>query len=74
MKAIPDGEERILLATGRYIGEGFDDSCLDTLFLVMPILSMSFLHQIERFVYFSSAHSHLKRFPSIPSTAVLIAS
>jgi superfamily II DNA or RNA helicase len=37
MKAIPDGEERVILATGRYIGEGFDDSRLDTLFLVMPI-------------------------------------
>jgi superfamily II DNA or RNA helicase len=37
MKSIPDGEERVILATGRYIGEGFDDSRLDTLFLVMPI-------------------------------------
>jgi superfamily II DNA or RNA helicase len=37
MKAIPDGEERVILATGRYIGEGFDDARLDTLFLVMPI-------------------------------------
>lgn len=34
---IPDGEERVLIATGRYIGEGFDDARLDTLFLVMPI-------------------------------------
>lgn len=34
---IPDNEERVLIATGRYIGEGFDDARLDTLFLVMPI-------------------------------------
>ncbi len=29
--------ERLVLATGRYLGEGFDDSRLDMLFLVMPI-------------------------------------
>ncbi len=34
---IPAGEERVLVATGRYLGEGFDDARLDTLFLTMPI-------------------------------------
>ena len=27
----------MVLATGRYIGEGFDDARLDTLFLTMPV-------------------------------------
>jgi superfamily II DNA or RNA helicase len=34
---IPANEECVLLATGRYIGEGFDNARLDTLFLAMPI-------------------------------------
>lgn len=33
----PDDEERLILATGRYLGEGFDDPRLDTLFVTMPI-------------------------------------
>ena len=37
LRAISDGEERVLVATGRYLGEGFDDARLDTLFLTMPI-------------------------------------
>ena len=37
LAAIPEGTPRVLLATGSFIGEGFDDSRLDTLFLTMPI-------------------------------------
>lgn len=34
---IAEDEERLVLATGRFIGEGFDDARLDTLFLSMPV-------------------------------------
>lgn len=37
LSAIPDEDERVIIATGRYLGEGFDDARLDTLFLTLPI-------------------------------------
>jgi len=37
LASIPDDEKRLILATGRYLGEGFDDARLDTLFLTLPI-------------------------------------
>lgn len=37
LTAIPPDEGRVILATGKYIGEGFDDPRLDTLFLTLPV-------------------------------------
>ena len=37
LETLSDHEERVIIATGSYIGEGFDDKRLDTLFLTMPI-------------------------------------
>ena len=37
LAAIPREEARVILATGKYVGEGFDDPRLDTLFLTLPV-------------------------------------
>lgn len=37
MAAIPPSEGRVILATGKYIGEEFDEPRLDTLFLTLPV-------------------------------------
>jgi superfamily II DNA or RNA helicase len=45
LEALPDNAPRLLLATGRLIGEGFDHPPLDTLVLGMPIAWRGTLQQ-----------------------------
>lgn len=47
MKAVPDGQSIILIATGQKIGEGFDFPRLDTLMLVAPV---SFEGRLEQYI------------------------
>lgn len=37
LAALDPNEPRVIVATGKFVGEGFDDARLDTLFLTMPI-------------------------------------
>ncbi|GHV35389.1 hypothetical protein FACS18949_13270 [Clostridia bacterium] len=45
LQAIPQGEPFVIVATGKYVGEGFDEPRLDTLFLVSPIAWKGTLQQ-----------------------------
>ena len=45
LESISVHEERVIISTGRYLGEGFDDARLDTLFLTLPIAWKGRLHQ-----------------------------
>ncbi|MDA3902959.1 MAG: DEAD/DEAH box helicase family protein [Desulfuromusa sp.] len=75
LESLDAGEPRILLATGRLIGEGFDHPPLDTLFLALPISWKGTLQQyagrlhrehshksdIQIYDYYEHDHSQLAR-------------
>ncbi|MCL2024112.1 MAG: DEAD/DEAH box helicase family protein [Oscillospiraceae bacterium] len=45
LKSIPLGEQIVIVATGQFVGEGFDEPRLDTLFLASPIAWAGTLQQ-----------------------------
>lgn len=45
LKCIPDEEPLIVIATGKYVGEGFDFPRLDTLFMALPISYSNIVQQ-----------------------------
>lgn len=59
--AIPADQRRVILATGRYIGEGFDDARLDTLFLGMPISWRGTLQQYVGRLHRQHVDKHIVR-------------
>lgn len=53
-----DKHPRVVLATGRFIGAGFDDPRLDTLFLAMPISWRGTLQQYAGRLHRDHAGKH----------------
>jgi superfamily II DNA or RNA helicase len=61
INAVPEDRRRVIIATGRYIGEGFDDPRLDTLFLAMPISWRGTLQQYVGRLHRLHKDKHLVR-------------
>jgi len=61
IKAVPEDQQRVIIATGRYIGEGFDDARLDTLFLAMPISWRGTLQQYVGRLHRLHENKHIVR-------------
>ena len=58
LAALADTDPRLLVATGRFIGEGFDHATLDTLLLAMPF---SWRGTLQQYAGRLHRHHHAKR-------------
>jgi superfamily II DNA or RNA helicase len=70
ISAVPDDQPRVIIATGRYIGEGFDDARLDTLFLAMPISWRGTLQQYVGRLHRLHENKHVVRVYDYVDTCV----
>jgi len=72
--AVPEGEPRVILATGSYIGDGFDDARLDSLFLAMPISWKGTLQQyVGRLHRLHDAKRVVRVFDYVDSKVLMLA-
>jgi len=72
--AVPESESRVILATGSYIGEGFDDARLDTLFLAMPISWKGTLQQyVGRLHRLHDAKRVVRVYDNVDSQVLILA-
>jgi len=71
---LPENAPRVILATGSYIGEGFDDARLDTLFLAMPISWKGTLQQyVGRLHRLHDAKRVVKVYDYVDSNVLMLA-
>jgi superfamily II DNA or RNA helicase len=71
---IPADQPRLILATGRYLGEGFDDERLDTLFLALPISWRGTLTQYAgRLHRLNAAKKHVMIYDYVDSEVPVLA-
>ena len=71
---LPENASRVILATGSYIGEGFDDARLDTLFLAMPISWKGTLQQyVGRLHRLHDAKRVVKVYDYVDSNVLMLA-
>ncbi|MCX6028194.1 MAG: DEAD/DEAH box helicase family protein [Chloroflexi bacterium] len=72
--SIPADRPRLILATGRYLGEGFDDERLDTLFLALPIAWCGTLTQYAgRLHRLNAAKQHVMIYDYVDSEVPVLA-
>ena len=48
IKELPPDDELLIIATGQYLGEGFDCPQVDTLFLTFPIFRGKLIQNVRR--------------------------